>query len=158
VAATTNQEGSENTVRTVTTDFGLTRIVTCDYSSDPIETALDKQKVTFTRRELPNIVGMGGNAWLLNYTSPKTGLPVTVLVTPHRFDIDDFAETYYYFEDMDWAVATAGDVDTTWTERYDRCREVDQAIHRTVTEEAWANLHATTQAPPPRTDTDQPGT
>jgi hypothetical protein len=106
----------------VTTDFGLTRILVCDYSGDPIETALGKQGIPAARRELPGIVGMGGAAWLLGYLSPKTGLPVTVLAVPHRYDIDQFAEEYFYFEGLSWADALAGDVDVEWARRYDRCR------------------------------------
>jgi hypothetical protein len=107
----------------LTTDFGLTRVAECDYSSDPIETALGKQAIGFERRELPHIIGMGGNAWLLSYTSPKTGLPVTVLAVPHRYDVDDFTEEYFYFEGMAWSAALAGDVDLEWAERYDRCKK-----------------------------------
>jgi hypothetical protein len=110
-------------------DFGLTGIGEWDGMLDArtLHQQLDAQGVTSERVALPQIVGMGGSAELLFYTSPRSGQPVTVLCVPHRYDVDGFAETYYYFEGMGRAEALAGDWEVAWAERYDRAEELFHA-------------------------------
>jgi hypothetical protein len=89
----------------------------------PIVDQLEKAGVPTRTRDLPGIVGMGGCAQLICYTSPKRGREVTVLVIPHQSDVDQFGETYYYF-DLTEDEACAGDVDARWAGLYDQCREI----------------------------------
>lgn len=107
-------------------DFGLTRIAFYDSTgrTPPLEKQLTDMGVSYRIRELPSIVGMGGNARLVFYTSPFADHAVTVLVVPGQPEIDQQVETYWYFEGLSEAVATAGDVDTRWAELYDQCRAV----------------------------------
>lgn len=91
--------------------------------SQPLVDQLAAQGVQCRTHDLPLIVGMGGSARLVCYTSPKRGREVTVLVIPHRSEVDQFAETYYYF-DLDEAEATAEGVDERWAGLYDQCRDL----------------------------------
>lgn len=108
-------------------NIGLTALRTWDSSytsSPPLIDQMTASGVAHTVHQLPQIVGMGGNAYLLCYTSPKTSTPVTVLVVPHRSDVDQFAEDYFYFEGMDESAAVAGDFEARWAELYDLARDM----------------------------------
>lgn len=109
-------------------DFGLVATATWDdfTTSQPLEDQLAAQDVAVELHELPYIVGMGGNARLMFYVSPRTGKSMTVLAVPHRPDVDQFAEDYYYFE-MASGEALAGDVDVRWGELFDRCTNLAQS-------------------------------
>ncbi|GAA0719594.1 hypothetical protein Drose_05900 [Dactylosporangium roseum] len=103
-------------------DFGLVATATFDdwTSSPPLLRQFAEQSVEVQIRDLPLIAGMGGNAQLVCYVSPRTGKPMTVLLVPHRPAVDQYAEDYFYFE-MAAETALAGDVDARWAELYDRC-------------------------------------
>lgn len=93
------------------------------FGGRPLTDQLDDAGIRYGTRDLPLIVGMGGCAQLVFYTSAKRGREVTVLVVPHQSDIDQCGETYYYF-DLPEAEALAGDVDERWAGLYDQCREL----------------------------------
>jgi len=101
--------------------IGLTKVAWwTDLHANPrMAEQLAAAGVATTRREIPEIVGMGGCAELLCYTSPKTGKAVTVLVIPKQADVDSFAEDYYIFEGLALQESAALD----WVSMY------DQALH-----------------------------
>lgn len=104
-------------------DFGLSAVATYDdlFSGLTLEEQLTAEGTAFETANLAQIVGMGGRARLVFYVSPKTGRRVTVLVVPHRVDVDRFSEDYFYFQDMDRDSALAGEADMRWAELYDKC-------------------------------------
>lgn len=107
-------------------NIGLTATADWDGSFSAVQPIVDqlvKAGVPCRTHDLPGIVGMGGCAQLICYASPKRGREVTVLVIPHRSDIDQFGETYYYF-DLTEVEALAGDVDARWADLYDQCRNL----------------------------------
>ena len=87
-------------------------------AGDPQEAQLQAAGRHYEKIDITHIVGMGGCAYLLCYTSLK-GEPVTVLVVPLRGDIDSFAEDYYYFLGMTQEEATKDE--SAWLARYDEC-------------------------------------
>lgn len=92
-----------------------------DMSTDaPLVDQLDQQQIAHVEIVIPNLVGLGGSAYLCEYTSPATGKAVTVLCVPIRYEIDGFAEDYYYFEGLALDDAQALD----WIDLYDACREL----------------------------------
>jgi hypothetical protein len=111
-------------------DFGLTKIGEWDGMLDgkTLHQQLDAEGVGYERVALSQIVGMGGSAELVLYTSPRSGQPMTVLCVPHRADVDQFAETYYYFEGMPRQDTLAGDWEVAWAERYDQAEELFRAL------------------------------
>jgi len=109
------ENAPENTI-------GLTKIGGWEdmSSHQPLTDQLDAAAIAYTRSEIPTIVGMGGPAYTVFYASPKTGNAVTVLCVPVRYEVDGFAEDYYYFEGMaPEAVGADG-----WTNTYDECRRL----------------------------------
>ena len=104
--------------------FGMTRyawwsdLAEIQSGTKPLRDQLTAQNVTFEEEQIPYIVGMAGTAALLFYTSPRTGQPVTVFCIPHRYDVDSWAEDYYYFEGLSKDEALAKD----WSEVYDFAR------------------------------------
>lgn len=107
-------------------DLGLTAIgnYSTETNTTHLRQQLDTAGITYQTVQLPAIVGMGGNAVLLAYTSPKSGRPVTVLVVPDRLEADQFGETYFYFDGLALGDALAGDYPARWADLYDRCREL----------------------------------
>lgn len=103
-------------------DFGLTHLSTYDDMVDTVRLRqqLAARGIDFEVVDLVNIVGVGGVAHLVFYTSAISGSPFTVLVVPHRYDVDRYAEDYYYFESMDRGSAGPDDA-ARWAELYDRC-------------------------------------
>lgn len=109
--------------------FGLTKCMVWDdlaSSSPQLLEQLEKAKVVFEKSELPHIVGMGGNAYLVSYVSPKTSLPVTVLCVPHRDDIDSWYEEYFYFEGLQKDSVS----EDKWIDLYDECRTLVYGVSR----------------------------
>lgn len=91
-------------------------------SGSPLADQLDAAGVAYERRDVPTIVGMAGCAYTLTYPSARLdGRPVTVLCIPTRYDVDAWAETYWYAVGMDQAAAHLAD----WTAAYDWTRTVD---------------------------------
>ena len=107
-------------------EIGLTGFatVTDPRRDETLEAQLAAQRVEYTKINLPFLIGMGGDASLICYTSPKSGQPVTVLCVPLRPDIDSFAEDYYYFVGLgqDDALALSPD---DWIARYDTAKEIE---------------------------------
>ena len=84
-------------------DIGLSS--TSSWDSDPrgdgLRGQLKAEGVPFREAEVPNIAGWAGCAFLVFYTSPRSGKPVTVLATPYMIGPDAWGETYYNFSGMD---------------------------------------------------------
>jgi hypothetical protein len=93
-------------------------------ASGPMSRELDRRNVAHTVHQLPQIVGPGGNAYLVCYALPHTSLYVTVLAIPHRYGGDQVAEDYYYFEGMTEIEALDGDHELRWAEIYDQCTKL----------------------------------
>jgi len=107
-------------------DIGLSMAATwSDMSAAaPLLDQLDKAGIAYRRREIPHLLHLaGGEAYLVFYDSPKTGKPTTVLCTPIQYDVDAFAEEYFYFTGMTEAVALSIG-EAGWLSRYDRCCEL----------------------------------
>lgn len=104
-------------------NIGLTAtgVWDCGCTAPPLTDQLRTAGVPYRTRELPTIAGMGGTARLVFYTSPRRDRAVTVLAVPHQADVDQFGESYYYFEGIDEDDATAGDVEGRWASIYDMC-------------------------------------
>ncbi len=102
--------------------LGLTGIASYDdmINARTLADQLTDQGVTYVGFEVPDISGMGGNAEVLTYISPKVGRPVTVLIVPSQYDVDRYAEDYFYFEGLDAGEAAEMD----WVATYDACREL----------------------------------
>jgi hypothetical protein len=98
--------------------IGLTSMATYDdwTAGPPLERRLIDAGIDYKRQEVPQILGMGGNACLLLYTSQKTGNPVTVLVVPHLVN-DMYSEDYFYFAGMTEIAAAQRD----WLTLFDQC-------------------------------------
>lgn len=109
-------------------DFGLTATATYDdmLNSATLSQQLAARSVPHATTELPDIVGLGGCAAVITYTRQKTGQPVAVLVVPHRYDVDRFAEDYFYFQGMDVDAVAAAD----WVGLYDRCTALTRQENR----------------------------
>jgi hypothetical protein len=111
-----------------TNDFGLIATAGWDgtVSSPPLEDQMTRGGVPVDTYDLPGIIGAGGIGRLLFYISPNSGRPMTVLTVPHRAEVDQFAEDYFYFE-MTRAEALDGDADVRWADLYDRCHGLTEA-------------------------------
>ncbi len=109
--------------------IGLTHIAgwTDLMAGDRLEDQLEKAAVAIEKQDIPTIVGMGGCARLVGYTSQRTGQPVTVLVVPLQGDIDSWAEDYYIFGGLSFEDATRM---TDWHERYDTCNALRKQSFR----------------------------
>lgn len=81
-------------------EYGLTNYHCWSDCGPTLREVLTKNSVSYQETEIPHLVGFAGNAELIFYVSPKLGKPVTVLAIPHRYDIDGFAEEYFYFVGM----------------------------------------------------------
>jgi hypothetical protein len=107
-------------------DIGLSLVATwSDLSAaGPLVDQLDKAGVRYECQQIPHLLNWhGGESYLVFYDSPKTGKPTTVLCTPIRYDIDAFAEDYFYFVGMTQAAALEIG-EAGWLTRYDRCCEL----------------------------------
>jgi len=104
--------------------LGWTRTIST-YVSPGLLDQLVVQHVDHTVRPIDRIAGMGGQAYLVHYTSPRTHRPMTCLVTPERPGIDIFGETVYYFDGVDQDAAYVVD----WPERYGLMMDI-AAEHR----------------------------
>lgn len=143
-------------MRDLTTKFGLTRVHDTFDSGDDLADQLDKHAVPHTRFDLPNIVGMGGAAWLMGYVSPDTRKHVTALVIPRRYEVDQFGVTYYYFDGLAWDEATATGARARWADLYNQCEaasairpgrpEVGPQVKAHLPESVIAAVDALTQA------------
>lgn len=117
-----NHDKREDAPHEAANQIGLTHVDSYDdmINTSTLTAQLTAAGVSVDRIDLPNIVGMGGTASVISYISPKTGLPVSVLVIPHQYDIDRSAEDYFYFVGV--GASTAATLD--WTALYDRCVEL----------------------------------
>jgi hypothetical protein len=68
-----------------------------DFPGQPLADQLHQAGVAVERLETPHLGGWAGNAYLLLYTSPKTGQPMVVLCVPRMIAADAGAESYFYF-------------------------------------------------------------
>lgn len=101
--------------------IGLTRFRSISFDvagQASLTDQLEAAGAPYGRVDIPNIVGMGGNAYLIFYTSPSSGRPVTVLVVPVQADVDQFHEDLYYFEGIGPEEARSLD----WLVLYDKAR------------------------------------
>jgi hypothetical protein len=103
-----------------------------DFPGLPLEAQLGEDGIAYRATGLPHLIGMGGAARLVSYTSPRTGQAITVLVTPHA-GADDYAETYYYFEGLTHEGALALG-EQAWLDRYDVCRRLQAEALRGLVE------------------------
>ena len=115
--------------------IGLTSVK--QWSSDgpgqPLDGQLEDLGIQYRVKEIPHLVGMGGNARLILYRSPKDGALVVVLVTPHAA-ADSCAETYYNFRGMDEAKALASE-DWWVNVAYPECRDQVERSKRDLIEQ-----------------------
>lgn len=103
-------------------NIGLTRYI--ETEGPWLADQLAQQGIAFERVGLPHLVGMAGTAYTLSYISKLSNQPITVLCVPHRADIDDFSEEYFYFEGMSLADALAKG-ESWWIEEvYHKRREL----------------------------------
>lgn len=111
--------------------IGWTKSAEWEEAGPDLAQTLVDAGVTSTIIDLPSIAGLGGAAYLTCYTSPLTGLPVTVLCLPVRYDVDLFGEHYRYFEGTDEAAARQMD----WPTLYGQMRDLLAEHHsvRTLT-------------------------
>lgn len=104
-------------------EIGFTRFAYwADGYGSTLEGRLEERKIPFTKAEIPHLIGMAGCAYLLFYQSPNTGLQVTVLCVPLRYDIDGFMEEYYAFEGKGRDEALQDE--KWWLQAYDTCRKL----------------------------------
>ena len=85
-------------------------------ASPPLESQLQRAGVPYDQGDIPHLLGLAGCAYLVFYTSTRTGLPVTVLCIPHRSDIDTWSVEYFYFEGMARAAALRDE--NWWIDHY----------------------------------------
>lgn len=88
---------------------------------DPLADQLKKAEIQFDRIDVPHLVGMAGSAYLVCYVSPRSGKPMTVLCVPVRYEIDGWAEDYFYCEGMTREQALADE--NHWLKVYNSRRE-----------------------------------
>ncbi|MCK9527004.1 MAG: hypothetical protein M0R49_13890 [Limnochordia bacterium] len=87
-----------------------------------LENQLTDAGVSFERIDIKHLVGMGGCAYLIFYTSPNTGKPVTTLCVPHHEIIDSWGMEYFIFAGMpkEQALKDEG----WWLIAYDAAKEL----------------------------------
>jgi len=111
---------AEQRNKTMENDIGLSQHVEIEIGADQpaLIDVLQRLDIPYETFKLENIVGMGGAAYLLWYTSRKTGKPVTVLCIPLQWDVDSFGEEYFYFEGLTKEEALQRD----WIKVYDKAK------------------------------------
>lgn len=88
----------------------------------PLDAQLDKAGVPYQKIGVPHLVGINAHAELIRYTSPQTGKPIAVLCIIDRYEIDDFAISYYYREGTTQEEALRDE--QFWLDWYERAREL----------------------------------
>lgn len=103
-------------------EIGLTRFAwTADGYQPGLTDQLDKAGIPYEVHEIPHLVGMGGSASLIFFRG-TSGEDRCVLFIPIRYEIDGFAEEYYYFDGM--SKEKALESEQWWLDAYERCKEL----------------------------------
>lgn len=63
----------------------------------PLEDQIKAANIDVVRTDMPHFSSWAGRAYLLHYTSKKTGDPLVVLCMPSMYAPDAWGETYFYF-------------------------------------------------------------
>jgi hypothetical protein len=97
----------------------------CSYvdslGGDCLTEQLAKKKISYLEIRIPHLAGVHAWPFLVMYTSPISGKHVVVLTIHDRYEIDDWAERYYYFEGMSKEQALASE--QFWLDAYDTIQE-----------------------------------
>lgn len=93
-----------------------------------LESTLTSAGVACEIQHLHRVVGLGGHATVIRYTSPKIGKPIAVLQVPVQSDVDDAAVELYYFEKP---IPVSED---ELMKLYDLCRAAGKKYHQTLIE------------------------
>jgi hypothetical protein len=128
-------------------DIGLNAVAAWGYDglSPPLLDQLDDAGITYVRQEIRHLLHWGGGeAYLVFYSSPRTGQPTTVLSTQIRFDCDTVGEDCFYFTRLTQAEALAIG-EEGWRTRHDRCCKLTmkealavRTPHALKTTQAWS--------------------
>lgn len=93
----------------------------CDFGKT-LHEQLTEANIPYETVDIPHLIGMGGSAYFTFYRSPKTHKSITVLCIPIRYDIDGFAEEYYYFDQISRDEALADE--QYWLKVYRECKKL----------------------------------
>ncbi len=104
-------------------EIGLIKFAWWADFGDPLLKQLEKAGITYQTVDIPHLVGIGGCAYLTFFTG-TSGKNWTVLCIPIHYDIDGFAEEYYYFDGNEWPMEKAIESEQRWIDAYEKCREL----------------------------------
>jgi hypothetical protein len=111
--------------------FGVTRFASWsgDGMAADLRAQLSQEGIPFEEVALPHLVGLAGTVALLGYVSPTSQQAVTVLAIPHRYEIDDYAEDYFYLPGLSIAEAVARG-EPWWIELYEAVKRWPEGVAR----------------------------
>jgi len=78
---------------------------------------LEKKNIQYEEAHISHLIGIHSEANLIFYVSPAINKPMTVLIISEQYEIDGFAERYYYFAGMTKEQALQDE--NWWVENYD---------------------------------------